>query len=48
VLKKAKLKNSKDVQEIDRLLAELEASEWLQGQLAVFSHGDNNEAVLGY
>jgi len=47
-LKKAKLKNSKDVQEIDRLLAELEALEWLQSQIAVFSHRDNNEAVLGY
>lgn len=46
-LKKAKLKNSKDIQEIDRLLAELEALEWLQDQIAVFSHGDNNEAVLG-
>jgi hypothetical protein len=29
------LKNSKDIQEIDRLLAELEASEWLQAQIAV-------------
>jgi hypothetical protein len=47
-LKEAKLKNRKDVQEIDRLLAELEALEWLQGQIAVFSHVDNNEAVLGY
>jgi hypothetical protein len=47
-LKKAKLKNSKDVQEIDRLLAELEALEWLQSQIAVFSHRDNNEAVLEY
>jgi hypothetical protein len=48
VLKKAKFKNNKDVREIDRLLAELEALEWLQGQIAMFSHGDNNEAVLGY
>jgi hypothetical protein len=29
-------------------LAELEALGWLQDQIAVFSHGDNNEAVLGY
>jgi hypothetical protein len=29
-------------------LAEFEALEWLQGQLAVFTHGDNNEAVPGY
>jgi hypothetical protein len=36
-LKKAKLKNRKDVQEIDRLLAELKALEWLQGQIAVCS-----------
>jgi hypothetical protein len=45
---KAKLKNSKDIREIERLFAELEALEWLQGQIAVFSHGDNNEAVLEY
>jgi ABC-type Mn2+/Zn2+ transport system ATPase subunit len=46
-LMKAKLKNSKDVQEIERILAELEALEWLQSQIAVFSHGDNNKIVLG-
>ena len=45
---KAKLKNSKDIREIERLFAELEALEWLQGQIAAFSHGDNNETVLGY
>jgi hypothetical protein len=28
-LKKAKVKNSKDVQETDKLLTELEALEWL-------------------
>ena len=33
--KKEQLKNSKDIQEIDRLLAELEALEWLQAQIAV-------------
>jgi hypothetical protein len=34
--KKGLLKNSKDIQETDRLLAELEALEWLQAQMAVF------------
>jgi len=33
--KEEQLKNSKDIQEIDRLIAELEALEWLQSQLAV-------------
>ncbi len=33
--KKEQLKNSKDIQEIDKLLAELEALEWLQAQIAV-------------
>jgi phosphoserine aminotransferase len=33
--KKELLKNSKDTQEVDRLLAELEALEWLQAQIAV-------------
>lgn len=33
--KKELLKESKDIQEIDRLLAELEALEWLQEQIAV-------------
>ena len=35
--KKDLLKNSKDIQEIDRLLAELDALEWLQGQIAVYA-----------
>jgi hypothetical protein len=35
--KKELLKNSKDIKEMDRLLAELEALEWLQQQVAVFS-----------
>jgi hypothetical protein len=35
--KKELLKNSKDIQETDRLLAELEALDWLQAQIAVFS-----------
>ena len=33
--KKEQLKNSKDIQEIDRLLAEIDALEWLQAQIAV-------------
>jgi Zn-dependent peptidase ImmA (M78 family) len=33
--KKEQLKNSKDMQEIDRLLAEIDALEWLQVQIAV-------------
>jgi hypothetical protein len=35
--KKALLKNSKDVHESDRLLAELDGLEWLQLQIAVYS-----------
>lgn len=35
--KKALLKNTKDIKETDRLLAELEALEWLQRQIAVFT-----------
>jgi hypothetical protein len=35
--KKELLKNSKDTKETDRLFAELEALEWLQQQVAVFS-----------
>lgn len=35
--KKELLKNSKDIKEMDRLLAELEALEWLQQQVAVLS-----------
>ncbi|HZB00247.1 MAG TPA: hypothetical protein VE308_04405 [Nitrososphaera sp.] len=44
--KKEVLKNSKDVKETDRLLAELEALEWPQAQIVVFTL-DNREAV-GY
>ena len=35
--KKAQLKNSKDVHESDRLFAELDALEWLQRQIAIYS-----------
>jgi hypothetical protein len=35
--KKEHLKNSKDVLETDKLLAELEALEWLQGQIEIYS-----------
>jgi hypothetical protein len=35
--KKELLKNSKDIQETDRLLVELEALKWLQAQIAVFT-----------
>lgn len=34
--KKELLKNCKDMQETDTLLAKLEALEWLQGQMALF------------
>jgi hypothetical protein len=34
--KKELLKNSKDTKETDRLLAELDALEWLQAQIVVF------------
>ena len=34
---KTLLKNSKDVHESDRLLAELDGLEWLQRQIAVYS-----------
>lgn len=43
--KKDLLKNSKDIRETDRLLAELEALEWLQAQIAVFTLEDKGEAV---
>jgi hypothetical protein len=33
--KKEVLKNSKDIKDTDRFLAELEALEWLQAQMAV-------------
>ena len=36
VQKKALLKNSKDVQETDRLFAELDGLEWLQRQIAAY------------
>jgi hypothetical protein len=35
--KKSQLKNSKDVHESDRLLAELDGLEWLQRQIARYS-----------
>jgi hypothetical protein len=35
--KKAQLKNSKDVDESDRLFAELDGLEWLQRLIAVYS-----------
>jgi hypothetical protein len=35
--KKALLKNSKDVHELDRLFAELDGLEWLQRQIARYS-----------
>jgi hypothetical protein len=35
--KRALLKNSKDVHDSDRLFAELDALEWLQRQIAVYS-----------
>jgi hypothetical protein len=42
--KKELLKNSKDIQETDRLLAEIEALAWLQAQIVVFTL-HNNEAI---
>ncbi|MFL6487976.1 MAG: hypothetical protein ACJ71D_14865 [Nitrososphaera sp.] len=42
--KKELLKISKDIKEMDRLLAEIEALEWLQAQIVVFTLG-NSEAV---
>ena len=42
--KKELLKNSKDVKETDRLFAELDALEWLQAQVVIFTL-DNNEAI---
>jgi hypothetical protein len=41
------LKNSKDIQETDRLLTELEALEGLQAQIVVFTLEDKSEAI-GY
>lgn len=43
--KKELLKNSKDIKEMDKLLAELEALEWLQAQIVVFTLADNSEAI---
>jgi hypothetical protein len=45
--RKELLKNSKDIQETDRLLTELEALEGLQAQIVVFTLEDKSEAV-GY
>jgi hypothetical protein len=42
--KKELLKNGKDIKETDRLLTELEALEWLQAQIVVFTL-DNREAI---
>ncbi|HZB73247.1 MAG TPA: hypothetical protein VE378_00745 [Nitrososphaeraceae archaeon] len=44
--KKELLKNSKDIHETDRLLAELEALEWLLAQIVVFTLRDSSEAAL--
>ena len=40
------LKNSKDIHGTDRLLAELEALEWLLAQIVVFTLRDSSEAAL--
>ncbi len=49
--KKAFLKNSKDIQETERLLAEIDALEWLQAQIVVLTLGSGNNkdptAALG-
>lgn len=42
--KKELLKNSKDIKEMDRLLAELEALEWLQAQIVVFTLDNKDTA----
>jgi len=39
--KKQLLKNSKDVQETERLLAEIEALEWLQGKIVAMTSGSS-------
>lgn len=44
--KKQLLKNSKDIQETDRLLAEIEALEWLQAQIVVLILGIGNVGSL--
>jgi hypothetical protein len=43
--KKALLKNRKDVHESDRLFAELDGLEWLQGQIAVYSWGQGRKVL---
>ena len=43
--KKELLKNSKDIKEMDRLLTELEALEWLQAQIIIFTLDNKEEAV---
>jgi len=43
--KKELLKNSKDIKEMDRLLAKLEALEWLEAQMVVFTLANKEEAV---
>ena len=45
IQKKELLKNSKDIQEADKLLAELEGLEWLRAQITVVFNIDNAEAV---
>jgi outer membrane PBP1 activator LpoA protein len=42
--KKELLKNSEDIQETDRFLAELEALEWLQAQIVVFTLDNKDTA----
>ena len=39
--KKQLLKNSKDVQETERLFAEIEALEWLQGKIVAMTLGSS-------
>jgi hypothetical protein len=39
------LKNSKDIQEADKLVAELEGLEWLRAQITVVFNLDNAEAA---
>jgi hypothetical protein len=46
--KKQLLKNCKDIQETEILLAEIDALEWLQAQIVVLTLGsNNNEPALG-
>jgi hypothetical protein len=46
--KRALLKNSKDMHESDRLFAELDALEWLQRQIAVYTLEDKEEEAAAY